>query len=168
MTGKAKKAAASPRLSASVRIEVADRALARRIERAIASAVAAAEAELAPRVEAARVVRLRTRKRLAALSERGLAGTVAVIQVTAGNARHLTELALGARAAGAAGVQLVWDGQDPPRERVERHVFAVLERARDTKGAAPVLLAPDAEPTRALHLLIAHRSAARRKDDRPS
>lgn len=161
----------APPLPATVRVRIANRALARRVERAIASAVATAEAALTSQAAQAgqaevpaRVVRFRTRKRLAALTARGMDGAIAVIQVTPGNARHLPELALGARAAGAAGVQLVWNGEDPPRERVERHVFAVLERARATKSAAPILLAPDADPVPAMYLLIAHR----RRKEQPS
>jgi hypothetical protein len=84
-----------------------------------------------------------------------LAGAMVMIEVTRKNARHLLELARGAREAGALGVQLVWDGADRPA--VERHVFAVLEHARDTKKEAPIVLARDKEPTLALQFLVAQR-----------
>jgi hypothetical protein len=134
-----------------MKVRVADAALAQRIERAIAARVAEAEAALPP--VAARVVRLRTRRRLAELGP--LDDAVVVLRVTRKNARHLLELAQGARAAGALGVQLVWDGEDRPA--IERHVFAVLEHARDTRKQAPIVLAREAEPVRALTLLIAQR-----------
>jgi hypothetical protein len=107
-------------------------------------------------------VRLRSRKQLAEVASR-LGGAIAIVPVTAKNARHLMALVDGIRAAGAIGVQLVWDGAAPPRAEVERHVFAVLERARATPGEPPVVVAATEVPVTALELLVAHRS--RRKDD---
>jgi len=76
-----------------------------------------------------------------------------MVGVTARNSRHLVAIVDGLRAAGVAGIQLVWDG-----ESGERHVFAALERARSNPAAAPVVLATGLEPVPALHTLIAHRN----------
>jgi hypothetical protein len=102
------------------------------------------------------VVRLRSRRSIARDPAR-LAGAIAVVPVTARNARHLVALVDAARAAGAVGVQLAWDGGTPPRADAERHVFAALERARATPGEPPVVLAAGEAPVSALHVLIAHR-----------
>jgi hypothetical protein len=102
-------------------------------------------------------VRVRSRKGLTRDAGR-LGGAIAIVPVTARNARHLVALVHGARAAGAVGVQLVWDGADPPRAAVEHHVFAALERVRATPGEPPVVLAATDQPVSALHFLVAHRS----------
>ena len=123
-------------------IHVADPALAEAL-RAI---------DLAP--PACPLVTLRSRKRLAEIAAT-LAGAIAIVPITLRNARHLVELTDGIRAAGAAGIQLGWDGADRPL--LERHVFAVLEHGRATPGAAPIVLAPTREPAAALRILVAHR-----------
>jgi hypothetical protein len=145
---------------AQVGIAIADPALAQAITAAVTAAVTAAICDAGPDrapADRAPTVRLRSRKRLARLAGR-LTGAIAIVPVTARNARHLVALVDGIRAAGAAGVQLVWDGTQPPRAAVERHVFAVLERARATPNDPPVVLATSDPPAAALHLLIAHRS----------
>ena len=131
-------------------IHVADPALAEAITTQIAAALRAID--LAP--PACPLVTLRSRKRLAEIAAT-LAGAIAIVPITLRNARHLVELTDGIRAAGAAGIQLVWDGADRPL--LERHVFAVLEHGRATPGAAPIVLAPTREPAAALRILVAHR-----------
>jgi len=140
---------------AKIGVAVADPALAQALTTSVAAAIQAAVAESKP-PEHTRTVRLRSRKRLA--REAGqITGAIAIVPVTARNARHLVEFVDGIRAAGAIGVQLVWDGATPPRATVERHVFAALERARATPNDPPVVLATSDQPASALHLLIAHR-----------
>jgi hypothetical protein len=78
---------------------------------------------------------------------------VAIVRVTRDNARSLVRRVDELRAAGAAAIQLVWDG----RGRIERHVFAALERGRASPAAAPVVLADTDEPVVALRILVAHR-----------
>jgi hypothetical protein len=153
--------------TARIAVGVADPELARALTAAMADAVAGAMSAVATeteRADAAPVVRLRSRKAVARESGR-LAGAIAVIPVTARNARHLVALVDGVRAAGAIGVQLVWDGAAPPRAEVERHVFAALEHARATPGDPPVVLATTDQPVTALHVVIAHRAASARRDD---
>jgi len=145
---------ATPR-EASIGVAIADPSLAQAITAAVAAAIRDAGPDRAP-ADRARTVRLRSRKRLACVAGQ-LAGAIAIVPVTARNARHLVALVDGIRAAGAAGVQLVWDGAVPPRAAVERHVFAVLERARATPNDPPVVLATSDLPVAALHLLVAHR-----------
>jgi hypothetical protein len=165
----------SPPDVARIAIGVADPVLARALSTSIAGAIAGvfaatrgADAAIGDAAMAiggdgpAPTVRLRSRKRLAQVASR-LGGAIAIVPVTAKNARHLVALVDGIRAAGAVGVQLVWDGAVPPRAEVERHVFAVLERARATPGEPPVVVAATEAPVTALELLIAHRS--RRKDE---
>jgi hypothetical protein len=159
----------SPPGVASVAVAIADPERRRALTAAIADALTGALHEAAPAVEAARrapIVRLRSRKRLARVSIR-LGGAIAIVRVTARNAHHLVELVDGIRAAGASGVQLVWDGVAPPRADVERHVFAVLERARATPSQPPVVLATSDRPACALHVLVAQRSPSTPKDDAP-
>jgi hypothetical protein len=149
---------------AGVGVAIADPALAQAITAAVAEAIrTAGRASEAPD-RAARTVRLRSRKRVARIAGQ-LAGAIAIVPVTAHNARHLVELVDRLRAAGAIGVQLVWDGALPPRAAVEHHVFAALERARATPGDAPVVLATSDQPAAALHLLIAQRSPTTRRDE---
>lgn len=112
------------------------------------------------------VVRLRARKAVARDPGR-LAGAIAIVPVTARNARHLVALVDSIRSAGAAGIQLVWDGAAPPRDRIECHVFAALERARQLPGTAPVVLAASERPASALRLLITHRSQTQRPEAPP-
>ena len=151
---------------ARIAIGVMDPDLAHALTAAVADAVAgvvnAAAAEIA-HSEAAPVVRLRSRRAVARDPGR-LAGAIAVVPVTARNARHLVALVDRVRAAGAIGVQLVWDGAAPPRADVERHVFAALEHARATPGEPPVVLATADQPVTALHVLVAHRAASTRRD----
>jgi hypothetical protein len=111
-----------------------------------------------------RTVRVRSRKGLARDAGQ-LGGAIAIVPVTPRNARHLIALVDGARAAGALGVQLVWDGVDPPRATVEHRVFAALEHARATPGAPPVVLAACDRPAPALCFLIAHRTPYKRRDE---
>jgi len=148
------------RLEAAVTVSIADAQLARTMTRAIADALTAAGgSSWTPRT-----VHLRTRKRLALLVAHHaaeLTGAVAIVKVTGGNARHLLELVDGLRAAGVLGVQMVWNGVDPERSRAERHVFAVLERARSLPHLPSVILASTAEPMEALRMITANK-----RDDR--
>jgi hypothetical protein len=156
---------------AVIGVAVRDPALAAAMTRAIVDAVAsvagAAMADVAvgdagalPSVDSAAgsplpTLRVRSRKRLAARAA-DAAGAIAIVPVTARNARHLIAIIDAARAAGACGIQLVWDGATPPpRATVERHVFAALEHARATPAASPVVLAARASPAAALQLVIA-------------
>ena len=145
---------------ARVAIRIADPARADALAQAIANAIAEATVTLVPAMteaERAPVVRLRARKAIARDPAR-LAGAIAVVPVTARNARHLVALIDGVLSAGALGIQLVWDGAAPPRADVERHVFAALEHARATPTRAPVVLASSERPATALHVLIAQRA----------
>jgi hypothetical protein len=127
-------------LDARVAVSIADPRLARKVARAVAARVREAAAAVAGGATAP-------------LPPEGLS----VVRVTERNARRLVAIVGALRAGGALGVQLVWDGADPPRDRVERHVFAVLEHARATPGEAPVVLAASPEPVLALRLLAARR-----------
>lgn len=119
---------------ATIRIAVGDPALAEAITAAIR------EASPAPPVAVERpCVRLRSRKRAATLTGQ-LVDAIAIVPVTARNARHLVGLIDQLRASRVAGIQLVWDGATPPRPQIEHHVFAALERARAAPTAAPVVL----------------------------
>jgi hypothetical protein len=82
---------------------------------------------------------------------------VAIVRVSRDNARGLVDRVDELRAAGAVAIQLVWDGRD--RGRLERHVFAALERGRASPAAAPVVLADTDEPVAALLMLIELRNA---------
>jgi hypothetical protein len=103
-------------------------------------------------------------RRARSASRAGSARRSSPVRVTACNARHLAALVAAARAAGALGVQLVWDGADPPRAAIEHHVFAALEHARATPGEPPVVLATTDQPAAALRFLIAHRAQDRRQN----
>lgn len=144
-------------MSDRIEISVEDPKLARALRRAIDEAVRTASA--LPRASAP-VVRVRTRKRLAALAS-ALQGALVVVAVTEKNVRRVPDLVAGARAGGAAGVQIVWDGATPPRHVAERPVFAALESARATPGGAPVVLAASSDPVDAL-LILAHARKARK------
>lgn len=144
----------------SIEVRIANRALARRVEAATRAALARATTtidEQVARTASVPVVQLRTRKRFEALGPSALAGAIAVMRVTEKSARRLPALVDDVRAAGALGVQIVWDGESPPRDRVERHVFTILERARATPKAPPVVLSRSTEPPRALRVLVAQR-----------
>lgn len=173
---------------AAISVAIGDPVLAGALTDAVAAAVAAAVADsfAGARPSEIRTIAIRSRKALARVAGE-LAGAIAIVAVTARNARHLIALVDQLRAAGAAGIQLVWDGATPPRAEVERHVFAVLEHARATPAAPPVVLAaspptappvvlaatssaspppaPAASPPAALLLLIAHRARSARKED---
>lgn len=155
MTARVLHVAAEP-LDARVTVSIADRALAEATARALSSALRAATESYVP--SAPRVVRLRTRKRFVRLGAEAVAGALVVVRVTETNARRLPSLVEAVRAAGPLGVQLQWDGKSPTRDRVERHVFAVLERARATPAGPPVVLSEDAEPALSLRILAEHRA----------
>jgi hypothetical protein len=138
---------------ARIDVAVRDEALARRITVSMTRAVR--ETTAAPPREVA-VVRAPSRKALERLGAR-VSGAIAVVPVTARNLRRLVEIVAGLRAAGAAGVQLAWDGRDPAREVAEAKVFAVLEQARSQPGRAPVVLARGEEPVEALRILVDRR-----------
>jgi len=144
----------------AIQVCIADRGLARRVEAATRAALARATADIdarAARTADVPVVRLRTRKRFEALGPSALTGAIAVMRVTEKSASRLPALVDDVRAAGALGVQIVWDGESPPRDRVERHVFTILERARATPKAPPVVLSRSTEPARALRVLVSQR-----------
>jgi hypothetical protein len=158
---------------ATIGVAVADPALAQALTAAIVHALGQARVQAlgdaAPVSEPSETsnaqvptVRVRSRKALARDAGR-LGGAIAIVPVTAHNARHLVALVDGTRAAGAIGVQLVWDGADPPRAAVEHHVFAALERARATPSEPPVVLATSDQPVAALYFLVAHRAASDRQ-----
>ncbi len=149
-------------LEAVVSVSIADPVLAKATAAAVSAALRSELDALRPR--ALRVVHVRTRKRLARLGVEALSGAVVVVRITEQSARYLVEIVEGARAAGALGVQLVWDGLAPARERVEIYVFAVLEQARATPSGPPVVLAEAARPSMALQILMQQRSATREKE----
>jgi hypothetical protein len=136
--------------AAVIGLAIRDATLAAEVSTAISQAIANAVGEPTERP----VVHLRSRKRLAEVSAQ-LSGAIALVGVTPRNGRRLVELVSGCRAAGAAGVQLVWDGSDAA---IERHVFAALEFARSTPASAPVVLSRHERPAAALAILIAHRA----------
>ncbi len=138
---------------AQIGVSVRDAALARRLADGMVLALRAAVAE-PPRETA--VVRVRSRKALERLGTQ-VCGAIAVVPVTTRNLRRVGEIVDALRTAGAAGVQLVWDGREPPREAAEREVFAILERARATPAQAPVMLARGDEPVEALRILVDRR-----------
>ena len=144
----------------AVEIRIANGALARRVERAVDDALAKATSavdEQAARTESVPIVHLRTRRRFEALGPAALAGAIAVMRVTEKGARRLPSLVDDVRDAGALGVQIVWDGESPSRDRVEAHVFTILERARATPKAPPVVLSRTSVPARALRVLVSQR-----------
>ena len=133
-------------------MSVQDEALARRLLDAMTAAI---EAEARP-PRPFPVVRVRSRKALERVGAT-VAGAIAVVPLTARNLRWAGEIVEALRAAGALGVQLVWDGREPPREAAEARVFAILEQARATPGRAPVVLARGDEPVEALRILVDRR-----------
>lgn len=164
---------------ATIGVAVADPALAEALTEAMVQALVhaaghgfghdhrdAPPSRVPPEPAAMRVPTVRVRSRKVVAREAGrLGGAIAIVPVTARNARHLVALVDGVRAAGALGVQLVWDGADPPRAAIEHRVFAALEHARATPGEPPVVLAPTDQPVAALGFLIAHRSLGARADE---
>jgi hypothetical protein len=136
--------------AAQVGVCVEDAALARRLTSAMTRALRAAVA-MPPRELV--VVEVRSRKAFERLRPT-IAGAIAVVPVTARNLRRVGEIVESIRGAEAAGVQLVWDGREPPRETAEARVFAILEEARATLGRPPVVLASGCEPVDALRILI--------------
>jgi hypothetical protein len=138
---------------AEIGVSVRDEALARRLVEAMTAAVVAAETRPPAAID---VVRLRSRRGLELLRDR-LQGAMVVVPVTARNLRRVGEIVEAVRAAGARGVQLVWDGCDPPREAAEARVFAILEEARATPKRAPVVLSRGEEPVEALRILVDRR-----------
>ncbi len=149
VTADAPEAAASPR--AIVRIRVADADLAARLEGALAERLQASLS--APAIAKTRTVRIRSR---AGLIRRASAvpGAVVLVPVTRRNAAALPGLVAAIGAAGAAGIQLIWDGRRPPREVAEAPVFEVLEERRGRPEGAPVLLASVREPVEALRRAV--------------
>ena len=160
-------------------VHIEDRALAKRVERTIADALGRARQTTAAALAGTSdlpVVHLRTQRRLEALGPPAIAGALVVVRVTEKGARRLLGLVTALRTIGAAGVELVWDGETPPRERVEAHVFAVLEAARATPKGPPVVLSlgkPSTSATlaaqasrvsSALRVLVAKRLVAKRKE----
>ncbi len=142
----------------SVLVRVRDPRLAARIDAATELALGVARADADARAATTAgvpVVRLRTRRRLAALGPEAIRDAIVVVEPTE-RTHRLAALVDDVRAAGAAGVQIVWNGA-LAKERIEPQVFAALERARATPKDPPVVLASRAVPTRALRVLIAHR-----------
>jgi hypothetical protein len=138
---------------AQIGVSVRDEALAQRLAGAMTRAVQAAVAT--PPREIA-VVRVRSRRGLDRLGT-VVAGALAVVTVTPRNLQRVGEIVERLRTGGVAGVQLVWDGLDPPREAAEAPVFAILERARATPDQAPVVLARGREPVEARRILVDRR-----------
>lgn len=150
----------APSEGVPVEVAVRDAELARRLERAIAIARRAAQRAARATVSGTAglpVVRLRTRRRLEALGPDAVAGALVVVRVTERGAPRVPALVAELRAQGVAGVQLVWDGVVPSRERAERHVFAALEAARAAPKGPPVLVARSEEPAFVLRALAAKR-----------
>ena len=139
---------------ATITVAIADPDLSRAMTAGIAAAMSGGGEPPADH----RAVRVRSRQALARRAA-SVPGAIAIVPVTVRNAKYLLEIVDGIRAAGAIGVQLVWNGAD--RARIERRVFAVLERARATPNDPPVVLATSDRPIAALRILVAHRS---RKD----
>jgi hypothetical protein len=100
------------------------------------------------------VISLRTFRRLETAE---VTGKLVVVRVTERGLRRLPSLVDAIRARGALGVQLVWDGEEPPRGRAEPTIFRVLETARATKSAPPVVVAASRRPSLALRALIRSR-----------
>lgn len=151
--------------SATVHVSIRDPRLAQRvatgIERAVAQVRARCEAELPP----PRVVRFRTKRRLDGLEGAALLDAFVVIEVTPNNLRKLASFVDRARAAGALGIQLAWDGRTPPRDRAERYVFAVLERCRATPDGAPCILTTECDLSPGLRITASHRASKRKAQE---
>jgi hypothetical protein len=139
---------------AQIWVRVRDRLAARRIARGMTRGLGAAAAVPAGHHAVIRVPSRRTLERLGP----DVGAAIAVVPVRAKNLRRLAEIVERLREGGAAGVQLAWDGRDPPRSVAEARVFAILERARATPALPPVVLAAGEAPVEALRILIAHRT----------
>lgn len=133
-----------------VRVSVGDRSLGRRIKLAMARRLRDVVAEPLPDL---RVVRISSRRALERRRD-DVTGAIAIVSVTDRNGRRLESLVESIFVAGAAGVQLAWDGRDPPRDQVEATIFAVLEEARSNPARAPVVLAPGEELVESLRILL--------------
>lgn len=146
-----------------IQVAIKNAGLADQVQSAIARAMDDVAASLPLVVPP--IVRLRTRRRFETLGPARIEGKLAIVRVTAQNARRLPDLVDAIRAARPAGVQLVWNGVEPARESVERHVFAVLERARAAPADPPVILAKGEDPDYALTVLVAHRAQRLRREN---
>jgi hypothetical protein len=143
-------------LHAVVTTSIRDAALATKITTSISEAL-----DQIATPQPARVVKLRTHKRLRDLRERdatAFVDAIAVIRVTASNARRLPALVEKIRSMNPRGVQLVWDGEDPPRDAIEENIFAILEHARATPTDPPVILHTNDVPALALCFLVSSRA----------
>lgn len=137
-------------LCAAVRIACASPERARALQIAISAALDDRTLEVPATV---RTLHLRTRKRALALTPELAADAVVVVAVSERNARHLLAIVEAVRQARPLGVQLAWDGTS--RDRIEPHVFAVLEHARSTPKLGPVILATTGDPCFNMRLLAA-------------
>ena len=133
-------------LTAEVAVSIGNARLATAVAREISEALAATP------LTAPSVPMIRWSK------EAVVPGMLVVVKATARNARQLPRRVAAVRAAGALGVQIVWDGED--RTAVEPAVFKVLEDARGGAGP-PVMLARDERPSFALLAQIHERSGGR-------
>lgn len=149
-------------LESEIVVAIADRRLRETVTAAISRAIASP-----PLDDTRAAVRLRTNRRLEQLGAERIEDAYVVVEIRASNAPRIPKLVAAIRALRPAGVQLVWDGVTPPRDDVERHVFAALEEARATPGGAPVVVAASHEVCFALRILAAERaSRARPKEPR--
>ncbi len=147
-------------MSARVEVQIGDPRLAGRVARRIEAALERARMDSAAAIASTadlRIVRLRTRRRLAALGPEAVSGALVLVRLTERGARHLVALVAELRAASVAGIQLVWDGVQPTRELAEGAVFAALEQARAAPKGPPVVLARGRTPTDALRIMVARR-----------
>jgi hypothetical protein len=138
---------------ARVGVSVRDRRLAARLTKAMTRTLRAA---VALPIRELSVVRVASRRAVERLGK-NVEGTVAIVPLTRRNLRRAAAIVEGLRVAGAAGVQVAWNGCEPARESAEATVFKILERARATPSLPPVVLAHGTEPVAALRILIAHR-----------
>lgn len=152
-------------LQAAIRCETRDPALSAKIARAIADRLHGFEVA-AP---STRVLRLRTRRRLDGWSDDHVCDAIVVIDLVGANAtraRKLPDLVDAIRArSGVLGVQVLWDGAAsdlPSGERVEEHVFTMLERVRRAPAGPPVVVVDSgaAVPSLALRFLLSARQAS--------
>lgn len=126
-------------IHATFRLRVADADLAGRLATAIASHVSSERARPLPSPEVVRVT----------ANGAEVSGRVAVLPLAEIPPAALERLLGAVEGAGAAGIQLVWDGVEPPRAIAEAAVFAALEKRRGRKGV-PLVLAVDETPCEAL------------------
>ena len=126
-------------IHATFRLRVADADLAERLATAIASRVSSERARPLPWPEVVRVT----------ANGADVSGRVAVLPLAGIPPTALERLLGTVESAGAAGIQLVWDGVNPPRAIAEAALFAALEKRRGRKGV-PLVLALDETPCEAL------------------